>query len=87
MTHVENLVHLFPVRARLFADQAEQRWYGEEVIFDHMFALHEVHHLCLCASGAMHHSMYRGAHLAQNPFDHRSVCAGGGEHEFAGAEG
>ncbi len=84
VAHVEHLVHLGPVGARLLADELEQRRDGEHVVLDHMLVLHEVHHLGLGAAGAMHHAVDVGAHLFEYLLDYRGIGACGREHQLAG---
>ena len=36
MTHIKDLVHLIPTRRRGLLNRREQRWYGEEIIFNEM---------------------------------------------------
>ena len=58
MSHVKHLIHFAPRSARTLLNGLEQRRKREEVVFDDMAALtHEMEHLRLCASRAMHHAV------------------------------
>ena len=84
MTHVEHLVHLFPVGAALIVDGAEKRWHREHVVLYHLTVVaHKVEHLCLCAAGAVYHSVNLWAKLVKQTLHHRSIGACGGEHKLA----
>ncbi len=86
MAHIEYLVHLAPGSAAFATDEVEERRCGEEVVLDHVFVFHEVHHLGLCSAGAVDHAMDGGTHLAEKPFDDRGIGACGREHELTGGQ-
>ena len=61
--------------------------YGEEVVLDDAAVVaHEVQHLGLRAARAVHHAVNLRAKGVEQPFHHRSVCAGGREDELAGIQ-
>ena len=58
VAHIEDFVHLLPVRLALLVDDAEQGWQGEKVVLDDVAVLaHEVQYLGLSPPRAMHHTM------------------------------
>ena len=88
MSHVEYLIHLFPVCAGTFLDGAEEGRNGEHVVFYHFAVLaHEVEHLGLRTTRAMYHAMYLWAHLVQQLLDDGRIGTGRGEHELTRIHG
>jgi len=84
VAHVEHLVHLAPVGAAALVDNLEERWYREHVVLDDAAVLaHKVEHLGLCAACAVHHAVYLGAQLVEQPLDDRGVGARGRKDELA----
>ena len=85
VTHVEYLVHLFPIGSAFVVDCTEERWYGEHVVFDHTAVVaDEMQHLGLCASCAVYHTVDIGTHLVEHLPDYGSIGAGGREDKLTG---
>ena len=60
--HVEDFVHLAPVRTAFFGDGAEKRGHGEQIVLNYAAIVgNEVQNLRLCAAGAVHHAVNLGA--------------------------
>jgi len=87
MSHVEDLVHLFPACARFFLNQFKQGWNGEEVVFDDVQVVNKMKDLGLGSSRAMYHAVDVGTVGFQQALDKGSVGSGGGENQFAGVQG
>ena len=64
VTHVEYLVHLFPIGARALVDSAE-KWGNREhvVLYYATIVVYKVQNLGLCATCAVYHTMNLGAEL------------------------
>ena len=62
VSHVEDLVHLFPICAGAVVNGLEEWGHGEHVVLYH-FAVFadEVQYFGLSATGAVHHTMNLGA--------------------------
>mmetsp|Transcript_85115 Transcript_85115/g.260072 ORF Transcript_85115/g.260072 Transcript_85115/m.260072 type:complete len:323 (-) Transcript_85115:687-1655(-) len=77
VTHVEDLVHLFPRSSGILLDDAEYRGDGEEAVLHHMHAVDEVQDLRLAAAAAMHHAADVAEEaVVAHPFHHWRVRAG-----------
>ena len=87
VAHVEDLVHLLPIGAALLLDGLEQWRDGEEVVFDDVDVLDEVHDFGLGTSRAVHHAVDGGPHLVEHLLDDGGVGARGAKDEFAGVDG
>lgn len=86
VAHVEYFVHFFPLGGAFVVDHAEERWDGEEVVFDHVEFVDEVEHFGLCAAAAVDHAADVWAVLVEDaPYDW-GVGAGGGEDHLAGVD-
>ena len=86
MPHVEYLIHLLPIGARLFANDAEERRYREEVVLDHQHIFDKVHHLGLRTARTVYHAVHLGAQLIEHLLDDRRISACGRENQFAGID-
>ena len=89
VAHVEDFVHLLPVRSALLLNGAEEGRDGEHVVLHHaaVFA-DEVEHLCLGTACAVYHAVdERTQTFVEHLADHRGIGAGGGENEFPGIDG
>ena len=87
MTHIEHLVHLFPVGARLLLNELEEGRNGEEVVLDYVLALYEVHYFSLCATRAVYHAVNLWAHSIEKFLNYGSVGASGRKHQLSGIAG
>ena len=76
VTHVEDLVHLLPIGARLLVDSTEQGWDREEVVLDDVQVLDEMQHLGLRTARTMYHAVDVMAHGIEHLLDYGSVGAG-----------
>ena len=84
MTHIEHLVHLFPIGAAFFLNGLEQRRYREHVVLhDATVVIDKMQHLGLGATGAMNHAVNVFVVLVQYLLDDRCISAGGGENQFS----
>ena len=86
VAHIEDGVHLFPVGAALFVDEAEQRRGGEEVVLDHVQLVDEVQHLGLGTAAAVYHTVDFWAGFVKYAANDGSVGAGGREDHLAGID-
>ena len=71
MSHIEDLIHLLPIGARLLVDGAEERRNREKIVFYDVQVLDEMQHLGLRTTGTMHHAMDVVAHSIEHFLDHR----------------
>ena len=83
VTHVEHLIHFTPVRAALLLNDAEEGRNWEEIVFDHALVVYEVHHLGLCTTRTVDHTVDLTTQLVQQHLDHRRIRTGRREHQFA----
>ena len=86
VSHVEHLVHLFPVGSRFALNQVKQRRHGEHVVLYHMLVLDKVHDFGLGASRAVNHAVDVGTHLVEKLLDNGGVGAGGRQNELTGVD-
>ena len=84
MPHIEHLVHFAPVRIALLLDGLEQRWNGEEIVFDDTAVVsHKVQYLGLCAARAVYHTVDLGTERIEQLLNYRCVGAGGGKYQLS----
>ena len=86
MAHIEDFIHLSPISRTFLLNKSEKWWEREQIVFDHMLAIHEMHHLCLCAAGAVNHTMDFRAHFLKERLDNRGIRARGRQYEFTGRQ-
>ena len=85
VSHVEHLVHLFPVCVALFLYRLEEWRYREHVVFhDTTVVADKVKHFRLCSTRAVHHSVNFRTQFVKQFLDDRSVGAGRRENELSG---
>lgn len=88
MPHIEHLVHFAPVRIALLLDGLEQRWNGEEIVFDDTAVVsHKVQYLGLCAARAVYHTVDLGTERIEQLLNYRCVGAGGESTSFPASSG
>ena len=83
VSHIEHLIHFFPICSGAIMDGFEQRWYGEHVVFDYFaVVVDEMEHFRLGSACAMHHAMNLRPHFIQHSLDDRRVGTSGGENQL-----
>ena len=60
----------------------KERRHFKHIILNNPQAIHKMQHLCLSASGAVHHTVYLIPHLCKNSLCHRKICSCWGEHQL-----
>lgn len=85
VSHVEHLVHLFPVGTRAVVDNLEQWRDGEHVVFHHTaIVVNEMQDFSLRSACAMNHSVNLRTHVVNEFPNHGGIGACWGKHELSG---
>src|SRR5690606_28848568 len=83
MTHIEDLVHLFPVCSALLLNKPEQRRCLKEVILDNVEVIDEVKYFGLRAATAMYHAVDNIPEILEYLDKNWGVGTGRGEYQLA----